>query len=65
MNYTLMKDFKIMVRGRAGVEWLPILELKKLPATVREGLVMWWRTREGAQNAADTQGAAVIPANQL
>jgi hypothetical protein len=56
-----MKDCKIMVRGRVGAEWQSILS----PVKHEELPVMTWPTRDGAQIAAEMQGAAVIPINQL
>ncbi len=61
MSYALMKDAKVMVRGRVGAEWQSILA----PVKHEELPVMTWPTREGAQTAAEMQGAAVIPINQL
>lgn len=56
-----MKDCKVMVRGPVGAEWQSILA----PVKHEELPVMTWPTREGANAAAQMQGAAVIPINQL
>jgi hypothetical protein len=61
VTYALMKDCKVMCRGRVGAVWLSIFK----PVEHDELPVMTWPTREGAQNAAEMQGAAVIPINQL
>lgn len=56
-----MKDCKVMVRGAVGAEWHSILA----PTKHEELPLMTWPTREGANAAAEMQGAAVIPINQL
>ena len=56
-----MKDSKVMVRGPIGAEWHSIFK----PEKHAELPLMTWPTREGAQSAAQMQGAAVIPINQV
>lgn len=60
MNYALMKDAKVMRRGKTGVEWHSLMNPGKDPPPL-----ILWSTREGADDAARTQGAAVIPVNQV
>jgi hypothetical protein len=58
MSFALIKDWRVMCRGPAGVEWHTIARPLPLPP-------MLWPTREGARDAAEIQGATVIPENQL
>lgn len=61
MSYVLLKDCKVMCRGPVGAEWQSVLAPVKHP----ELPLMTWPTREGATMAAEMQGAAVVPVNQI
>lgn len=55
-----MKDCNVMCRGPTGAVWRSWIARNLFPSEL-----MTWPTREGAQAAADMQGAAVVPANTV
>lgn len=56
MTYVLMKDWKVMCRGESEVVWRPLREVRD-PFT--------WPSRDQAEEHARTQGATVIPSDQI
>ncbi len=58
--YALMKDWSVMCRTPTGAVWNSIRD-----RAVELADIMTWPTREGATAAAEIQGAAVVPINQV